>query len=175
MAGMSQLSASASADSVDGEGGSVSPSTSLGGSVGKFCCVGVVACSDSDRDGDGTGTGAADVVGIVFGCGLVIMIAAFVVVVVVVVVVVAGGGGELGVVVGRGTDRCVVIGGSAGSEQTHSEPRSPGTQPQFSPSCRHWDAMHDWPFAIVMNDNNSNATNAMTKQNIFGIFRPLNL
>jgi hypothetical protein len=84
--------------------------------------------------------------------------------VVVVVVVVAGGGEGLGVVVGRGTDRCVVV-GVGGSEQTHSM----FTQPQFSPSGRHWDAMH-WPFAIVM--NNSNATNnAMTKQNIFAALK----
>jgi hypothetical protein len=164
MAGMSQLSAAPS-DSDDGEGASVSSTNSelegsVGKSVGEFGLIVDVAIA----------TFVVVVVGVA--------IAAFVVVVVVAAVICGGGGGMgviagrgggggTGVIAGRGADRVV---GSVGSEQTHSM----STQPQFNPSGRHWDAMHDWPFAIAMNDNNSDASNAVTKQNIFGFFRPLN-
>jgi hypothetical protein len=98
---------------------------------------------------------------VVVGIAAFVVIVLIVVVLIVVVIVVAcGDGGGTGVIAGRGTDRVVLL----GSEQTHSM----FTQPQFNPSGRDWDAMHDWPFAIVMNDNSSDASNAVTKQNIFG-------
>jgi hypothetical protein len=161
MAGMSQLSAAPS-DSDDGEGASVSSTNSLeselegsvGKSVGEFGLI--------------VGVAIATFVVVVVG----VAIAAFVVVVVVAAAVICGGGGGMGVIAGRGGGTGVIAGrgadrvvGSVGSEQTHSM----STQPQFNPSGRHWDAMHDWPFAIVMNDN---ASNAATKQNIFGFFNP---
>jgi hypothetical protein len=157
MAGMSQLSAAPS-DSDDGEGASVSSTNSelegsVGKSVGEFGLI--------------VGVAIATFVVVVVG----VAIAAFVVVVVVAAAVICGGGGGMGVIAGRGGGTGVIAGrgadrvvGSFGSEQTHSM----STQPQFNPSGRHWDAMHDWPFAIVMNDN---ASNAATKQNIFWLFQ----